>query len=145
MTTDCRLNGERIQNLQTRLERTDTIIDKLEETIMTLREGAALQNQALESIIEHNKKQDKMFKDNQKMIVELSDNLRHISDNQIRLSGDVQMLDYRVQTLEGRTKETEKELKETIKEKATQYAVPGGIAVILYEFIKLLIERGATL
>lgn len=72
-------------------------MDSIKEFIHNLDKNIALQTQLLQSVVEHNKKQDKRMDEQQEIIIKINSNLTKLYEGQKTLNNRVERLEVKVE------------------------------------------------
>lgn len=132
----CERHEEQIKTL---FKRVDSM-ENMRDLLYSLDKNSALQTQLLESVVEHNKKQDARMDEQQQINVKINENLTELAEGQRTLNKRVGKLEERVDSNEDKHNI---DLRDIEKKKYTEiffkYILPtGGGLIILLELIKVL-------
>lgn len=132
----CERHEEQIKTL---FKRVDSM-ENMRDLLYSLDKNSALQTQLLESVVEHNKKQDARMDEQQQINVKINENLTELAEGQRTLNKRVGKLEERVDSNEDKHNI---DLRDIEKKKYTEvffkYILPtGGGLIILLEIIKAL-------
>lgn len=140
----CDKHDERIKTL---LKRVDNM-EGLRDTLHSLDKNSALQTQLLESVVEHNKKQDVRADKQDQMMVEQQQINMNINENLTELAEGQRTLNKRVGKLEERVDDNEDkhsiDLRDIEKTKnidmLKKYGIPFGVGIAIGTFLLEVIK-----
>lgn len=136
METEIKVVLERHEEqIKTLFKKVDDM-DGIKELYYNLDKNMALQTQLLESVVEHNKKQDARMDERQEIDIKINENLTELAEGQRNLNKRVGKLEERVDENDGKHLIDLRDIK---KKKYTdillKYAMPIGVALLALERI----------
>lgn len=124
----CDKHEEQIKTLFKQYEN----IDSIRDLVYSLDKNMAVQTQLLQSVVDHNKKQDLIMVGQQEVISKINENLTELTEGQRILNSRVEKLEIKVTENENKNTIDIRDLqKEKYKDMFLKYILPTGSGVII--------------